>query len=69
VESNKECYIIDPTFDDKILKDFIKKRGSILKYVVMTHYHADFLSAHVNLGAPIIMGPNSKRTVNKFDVK
>lgn len=69
VESQKECYIIDPTFDCVVFKDFIKKRGSTLKYVLLTHYHADFLSAHVDLGVPIIMGEKAKRSVNKFEVK
>lgn len=69
VESQKECYIIDPTFDCVVFKDFIKKRGSNLKYVLLTHYHADFLSAHVDLGVPIIMGEKAKRSVNKFEVK
>lgn len=69
VESNKECFIIDPPFDSNIFKDYIKKRGSSLKYVILTHYHADFLSAHIDLGVPIIMGEKSKRSVNKFDIK
>lgn len=35
----------------------------------MTHYHADFLSAHVDMGVPIIMGEKSKRSVNKFEIR
>lgn len=69
VESDKECYIIDPTFDNVIFKEFIKKRGSTVKYVLLTHYHADFLSAHTDFGVPIIMGEKSKRSMNKFEVQ
>lgn len=39
-----------------------------MKYVILTHYHADFLSAHVDMGVPIIMGEKSKRSVNKFEM-
>ena len=46
IESNKEAYIIDPTFDSLIFSEFVEKRGATLKYVVLTHYHADFLSGH-----------------------
>lgn len=56
VESEKECYIIDPLFDDFVFKSFIKKRGATLKYVLLSHYHADFLTAHAGLGVPVIMG-------------
>jgi len=35
----------------------------------LTHYHADFLSAHVDMGVPIIMGEKSKRSVNKFEIR
>lgn len=34
----------------------------------MTHYHADFLSAHADLGVPVIMGEKAKRSVNQFNL-
>ena len=46
VESNGEAYIIDPTYDYMAYKEFLEKRGAILKYVVLTHYHADFIGGH-----------------------
>lgn len=46
VESYGEAYIIDPTFDYLCYKLFTEKRGATLKYVVLTHYHADFIAGH-----------------------
>jgi glyoxylase-like metal-dependent hydrolase (beta-lactamase superfamily II) len=46
VESDGEAYIVDPTYDYLAYRDFIAKRGATLKYVVLTHYHADFLGGH-----------------------
>ena len=56
-----------PTYDDIIFKEFIEKRGSTLKYVLLTHYHADFVSSHAELGVPI-MGEKSNRAVSKSEV-
>ena len=61
VESQGECYLIDPTYDHIAYKDFIAKRGSTLKYVLLTHYHADFIGAHTEFKVPVIMGPGAKR--------
>ena len=60
VESNNQAYLIDPTFDYLVYKEFIDKRGTALKYVVLTHYHADFLAGHTEFKVPVIMGPGSK---------
>lgn len=69
VESNKECFLIDPVFDIKTYAEFITKRQSHLKYVGLTHYHADYLSGHTEFKVPIVMGANSTRSVNSFKVK
>lgn len=69
VESNKEAILIDPTLDTTIYKEIIAKRGSTLKYVLLTHYHADYLSGHTQFNVPIVMGPTSKREVNTFKVE
>lgn len=61
--------MIDPTFDVQVYKDLLDKRKAKLKYVVLTHYHADYLSGHTQFEVPIIMGPTGKRNVNKFDVQ
>lgn len=69
VESNKECLLLDPVFDVKTYNEFIAKRHSHLKYVALTHYHADYLSGHTEFKVPIIMGASSARPVNSFKVK
>ena len=43
-------------------------KGSKLKYVFLTHYHADFLSGHTEFKVPIVMGPSATRAVNTFKV-
>ncbi len=68
VESDGEAYIIDPTYDYLIYRDYVTKRGTNLKYVVLTHYHADFVAGHMEFNVPIVMGPNSKREISKFQV-
>jgi hydroxyacylglutathione hydrolase len=68
VESDGEAYIIDPTYDYLIYRDYVAKRGATLKYVVLTHYHADFVAGHTEFNVPIVMGPNSKREISKFQV-
>ena len=69
IESNKECLIIDPLFNHKSYSDFISKRHSCLKFVLLTHYHADFVSSHNEFGVPIVMGPQALRAANKFKVR
>lgn len=63
IESDNECVIIDPLRDIKIYEDIITKRGKDLKYVLETHFHADFISGHIDLSkkfnSQIIFGPNS----------
>jgi hydroxyacylglutathione hydrolase len=69
VESNKESLLLDPVFDVKTYTEFITKRHSHLKYVALTHYHADYLSGHTEFKAPIVMGASSARSVNGFKIK
>ena len=61
VESQKQAYLIDPTYDYLVYKEFIDKRGATLKYIVLTHYHADFVSGHTEFKVPVVMGPSAKR--------
>jgi len=63
IESNGEVAIIDPLREvgDYIAK--AKEDGAKIKYILETHFHADFVSGHVSLaqkiGAQIIYGPNA----------
>lgn len=63
ITSNGEAAIIDPLREiqpylDRLTKDKVK-----LKYIFETHFHADFVSGHVDLGrktgAPIVYGPGA----------
>lgn len=69
IESNGEAAIIDPLRE---VDPYIQKaelNGARIKYVLETHFHADFVSGHLDLaaatGAAIVYGPN---TVTKFNV-
>lgn len=69
VESNGEAAIIDPLRDTEVYTALAKERKAVIKYIFETHFHADFVSGHLDLsqqtGAPIIYGPH---TETKFDV-
>ena len=63
IESNGEVAIIDPLREVAPYLDRAKKNQAKIKYILETHFHADFVSGHLNLsketGAPIIYGPNA----------
>ncbi|MDX5396497.1 MAG: MBL fold metallo-hydrolase, partial [Hymenobacteraceae bacterium] len=63
IESNGEAAIIDPLREVKPYLEKAEKRGAKIKYVLETHFHADFVSGHVDLakasGAKIVFGPNA----------
>jgi hydroxyacylglutathione hydrolase len=69
VESNGEAAIIDPLRDTEVYTELAKERKAVIRYIFETHFHADFVSGHLDLskqtGAPIIYGP---QTETKFDV-
>jgi len=66
IESNGEAVIIDPLREVQPYIEKAKKDGAIIKFVLETHFHADFVSGHVDLaketGATIVFGPNAKPT-------
>ena len=59
-----EAAIIDPLRETKPYLDLLKKHRVKLKYIFLTHFHADFVSGQVDLakatGAQIIFGPGAK---------
>jgi hydroxyacylglutathione hydrolase len=63
ITSNGEAAIIDPLREVQPYLDRLHRDGVKLKYIFETHFHADFVSGHVDLsrstGAPIIYGPNA----------
>ena len=63
IESNGESAVIDPLRDIDAYLDLANERKSRIKYIFETHFHADFVSGHLDLGkatgAPIVYGPGT----------
>ena len=63
IESNGEAAIIDPLREVQPYLKKAKLAGATIKYIFETHFHADFVSGHVDLaqqsGATIIYGPTA----------
>ncbi|MCF7568498.1 MBL fold metallo-hydrolase [Sabulilitoribacter arenilitoris] len=63
IESNGEVAIIDPLRETQQYVDKANKENAKIKYIFETHFHADFVSGHVDLakktGATIIFGPGA----------
>ncbi|MBI5915144.1 MAG: MBL fold metallo-hydrolase [Bacteroidetes bacterium] len=64
IESNGEAVVIDPLREVQPYLDRAAQDGANIKYVLETHFHADFVSGHLDLakktGATIVYGPNAK---------
>ncbi len=64
IESNGQAAIIDPMRDVEPYLQLARERNASIKYIFETHFHADFVSGHIDLGkatgAPIIYGPETK---------
>jgi hydroxyacylglutathione hydrolase len=63
ITSNGEAAIIDPLRETQPYLERLERDNVKLKYIFETHFHADFVSGHVDLsektGAPIVYGPNA----------
>lgn len=63
IHSNGEAAIIDPLRETEPYIEMAKGDGAKIKYVFLTHFHADFVSGQVDLakktGATIVFGPNA----------
>jgi glyoxylase-like metal-dependent hydrolase (beta-lactamase superfamily II)/rhodanese-related sulfurtransferase len=64
VESEGECVIIDPLREVNQYIEKATENGAKIKYILETHFHADFVSGHLELskktGATIVFGPTAK---------
>jgi len=64
IESEGEVAIIDPLRDTDEYLRMAKENKASIKYIFETHFHADFVSGHLDLakktGAPIIYGPGAE---------
>ncbi len=63
-ESEGEAAIFDPLREVGPYIDKAKANGAMIKYIFETHFHADFVSGHIDLasktGATIVYGPNAE---------
>lgn len=70
IESKGEAAIIDPLREIRPYLEKAEKNGAKIKYVLETHFHADFVSGHIDLaeasGAQIIFGPNAQPAYNAY---
>lgn len=64
IESNGEAAIIDPIRETEPYTKLAEERGAKIKYIFETHFHADFVSGHIDLakksGGTIVYGPGAK---------
>jgi hydroxyacylglutathione hydrolase len=64
IESNGEAAIIDPLRDIDAYLQLAAERNASIKYIFETHFHADFVSGHLDLqkktGATIVYGPETQ---------
>lgn len=73
IESEGEVAIIDPLRDIDAYLQLAAKRNAKIKYIFETHFHADFVSGHIDLsqatGAPIIYGPDTVASFKPYVAK
>ena len=65
IQSGNECAVIDPLRDTKNIEDLISKTGCSLKYIILTHFHADFVAGHFDLAkkynCSVYIGPTEEK--------
>lgn len=73
IESNGEAAIIDPLREVEPYLKKAKKDGAVIKYIFETHFHADFVSGHIDLaeksGAEIVYGPTAQTSFKSHIAK
>jgi hydroxyacylglutathione hydrolase len=73
IESEGEAAVIDPLREVEPYLKKAAKSGATIKYVFETHFHADFVSGHVDLaaktGAKIVFGPNAACDFDCYSAK
>jgi len=73
IESEGEVAIVDPLRDTDEYIKLAKERNAGIKYIFETHFHADFVSGHIDLanqtGATIVFGPLAETNYNVYNAK
>ena len=70
IESNGEAAIVDPLRETDPYLKMAEADGAKIKYIFLTHFHADFVSGQVDLakktGATIVFGPNAETAYDVY---
>lgn len=73
IESAGEAVVIDPLRETQPYLDRAAASGAKITYILETHFHADFVSGHVDLasktGAKIVYGPGAKTEFDTIEAK
>lgn len=73
ISSENEAIVIDPLRDVQPYLDRAIKENVKIKYIFETHFHADFVSGHLDLakktGATIVFGPKAETTFESYIAK
>lgn len=73
IESNGMVAVIDPLRDTDVYLNKAQENKAIIKYIFETHFHADFISGHLDLaektGARIVFGPQAAPNYNALIAK
>ncbi len=73
IESEGEAAIIDPLREIEPYLRLAQQRGATIKYVFETHFHADFVSSHLDLqkatGAQVVYGPCEMCELNIYQAR
>jgi glyoxylase-like metal-dependent hydrolase (beta-lactamase superfamily II)/rhodanese-related sulfurtransferase len=73
IESAGEAAIIDPLRESEPYLERAKEDNAKIKYIFETHFHADFVSGHLDLakktGATIVYGPGAETSYQKHEGK
>jgi glyoxylase-like metal-dependent hydrolase (beta-lactamase superfamily II)/rhodanese-related sulfurtransferase len=73
VASDGEAVVIDPLRDIDTYTALAKEHNAVIKYIFETHFHADFVSGHLELakatGASIVYGPDAQTGFETYHAK
>ena len=73
IESDGKAAVIDPLRDIEVYLQLAKERKASIQYIFETHFHADFVSGHLDLakatGAAIVFGPETETNFTIHEAK
>ncbi len=73
ISSAREAAVIDPLREFEPYLKLAQKKETKIKYIFLTHFHADFVSGHLDLaektGATIVLGPDAEAQYDFYSAK